>query len=64
VSASRVLVRWGLQLGLVLVPKSVHPERIQENASVYGFGLDAEDLGAMEKLDEGYRTSWDPTAAP
>ena len=64
VTPARVLVRWALQLGLVVIPKSVHPERIQENASVYGFGLDAEDLAAIETLDEGYRTSWDPTVAP
>ena len=61
---ARVLVRWALQLGLVVLPKSVRPERIQENASVYGFGLDSADMAAMEGLDEGYRTSWDPTDAP
>lgn len=64
VTPARVLVRWALQQGLVVLPKSVHPERIQENASVYGFALDADDLAALEQLDEGYRTSWDPTDAP
>ena len=64
VTPARILVRWGLQRGFVVLPKSVRPERIQENASVYGFGLDAEDLAALEGLDDGYRTSWDPTDAP
>ena len=64
VTPARVLVRWALQLGFVVIPKSVHAERIQENASVYGFGLDAEDLAAIEQIDEGFRTSWDPTVAP
>jgi diketogulonate reductase-like aldo/keto reductase len=61
---AQVLVRWALQLGLVVLPKSVRAERIRENAEVYGFALDDEDLAAMGRLDEGYRTSWDPTDAP
>jgi diketogulonate reductase-like aldo/keto reductase len=61
---AQVLLRWGLQHDLVVIPKSVRPERIRENADVYGFSLDAEDLRALDGLDEGYRTSWDPTDAP
>ncbi len=61
---AQVLVRWGLQHGLVSIPKSVHQDRIRENADVFGFALDAEDLAALDALDEGYRTSWDPTDAP
>jgi diketogulonate reductase-like aldo/keto reductase len=61
---AQVLVRWGLQQGLVVLPKSVKPARIEENAGVYGFALDEEDLAALAGLDEGFRTSWDPTDAP
>jgi methylglyoxal/glyoxal reductase len=61
---AQVLLRWGLQHDLVVIPKSVHAERIRENADLYSFALDAEDLAALDALDEGYRTSWDPTAAP
>ena len=61
---AQVLVRWALQLGYVALPKSVQRERIRENADVYRFELDADDLAAMERLDEGYRTSWHPTDAP
>ncbi len=64
VTPARVLVRWALQSGLIVIPKSVHAERIRENADVYGFALDPEDLAALDALDEGYRTSWDPTVAP
>ncbi len=64
VTAARVLVRWALEHGFVVLPKSVRPARIQENAEVFGFALDREDLGALDDLDEGYRTSWDPTDAP
>jgi diketogulonate reductase-like aldo/keto reductase len=61
---AQVLVRWGLQQGLVVLPKSVKPARVEENAGVYGFALDEEDLAALAGLDEGFRTSWDPTDAP
>ncbi len=61
---AQVLVRWGIQHDLVTIPKSARPERIRENADVFGFTLDTEDLAALDGLDEGYRTSWDPTDAP
>jgi methylglyoxal/glyoxal reductase len=61
---AQVLLRWGLQHDLVVIPKSVRPERIRENADLFGFELDAEDVGALDALDEGYRTSWDPTGVP
>jgi methylglyoxal/glyoxal reductase len=58
---AQVLLRWGIQHDLVVIPKSVRAERIRENADLFGFELDAEDLSALDGLDEGYRTSWDPT---
>lgn len=61
---AQVLVRWCLEHELVVIPKSVHADRIRENADVFGFRLDAGDLAALDRLDEGYRTSWDPTDVP
>jgi diketogulonate reductase-like aldo/keto reductase len=61
---AQVMLRWGLQHELVVIPKSVRPERIRENADVYGFSLDAQDLAALDGIDEGYRTSWDPSDVP
>ncbi len=61
---AQVLVRWGLQHGLATIPKSAHEARIRENVDVYGFELDPGDMAALDALDEGYRTSWDPTDAP
>jgi diketogulonate reductase-like aldo/keto reductase len=61
---AQVLVRWSLEHRLVVIPKSVKPERIRENADVFGFALDAEDLAALDGLDAGFRTSWDPTDVP
>jgi len=59
---AQVLLRWGIQHELVVIPKSVRPERIRENADLFGFALDADDMAALDGLDEGYRTSWDPTS--
>jgi diketogulonate reductase-like aldo/keto reductase len=63
-TGAQVLLRWGLERGLIVIPKSVKKERILENAAIYDFELDATDLGVLNHLDEGLRTSWDPTNAP
>jgi diketogulonate reductase-like aldo/keto reductase len=56
----QILMRWSLQMGFIPLPKSVKPSRIEENADIYGFELDVED---MKVLDTGkYENSaWDPT---
>ncbi|GAA3923458.1 aldo/keto reductase [Streptomyces gulbargensis] len=57
---AQVVLRWHLQLGNVVIPKSVTPSRIRENIDVFDFELDAEDLAAIAALDEGRRLGPDP----
>jgi 2,5-diketo-D-gluconate reductase A len=57
---AQVVLRWHLQLGNVVIPKSVTPERIEENFDVFGFELSDEQMGAIEALDRGERTGPDP----
>ncbi|MER6995649.1 aldo/keto reductase [Streptomyces sp. NPDC000410] len=57
---AQVVLRWHLQLGNVVIPKSVTPSRIRENIDVFGFELDADDLAALGALDEGRRLGPDP----
>ncbi|MFE2374112.1 aldo/keto reductase [Streptomyces sp. NPDC059398] len=59
-SAAQVVLRWHLQTGNVVIPKSVTPSRIRENIDVFGFELDADDLAAIAALDEGKRLGADP----
>lgn len=60
VTPAQAIIRWHLELGNVVIPKSVTPSRIAENFDVFGFTLDDEDLAAFEGLDRGMRTGPDP----
>jgi 2,5-diketo-D-gluconate reductase A len=56
----QVVIRWHLQLGLVVIPKSVTPERIAQNFDVLDFRLSDTEMGAIGDLDEGRRIGPDP----
>jgi diketogulonate reductase-like aldo/keto reductase len=60
VSNGQVAIRWQLQLGNVVFPKSVTQERIEENFDVFGFELTDAELAAIAGLDAGERTGPDP----
>jgi diketogulonate reductase-like aldo/keto reductase len=57
---AQVVLRWHLQLGNVVIPKSVTPSRIRENIAVFDFSLDDEDLAAISALNEDRRLGPDP----
>ncbi|NUR68595.1 MAG: aldo/keto reductase [Streptomyces sp.] len=59
-SPAQVVLRWHLQLGNIVIPKSVTPARIRENADVFDFALTDEELTAIAGLDRGLRTGPDP----
>jgi methylglyoxal/glyoxal reductase len=61
---AQILIRWALEHELVVLPKSTRKERIEENATVFDFSLDAADLRALDGLNENLHTGWDPTDAP
>ncbi len=57
---AQIVLRWHLQLGNVVIPKSVTPSRIKENIEVFDFSLDTEDLAAISALNEERRLGPDP----
>jgi len=57
---AQVVIRWHVQLGNVVIPKSVTPERIEENFSVFDFHLTEAEMTAIEALDAGARIGPDP----
>ncbi|HWI73172.1 MAG TPA: aldo/keto reductase [Baekduia sp.] len=59
-TVAQVILRWHLQLGNVVIPKSATPARIQENVDVFDFELSAADMDAIRRLDRGERTGFDP----
>nr|HEX4313167.1 aldo/keto reductase [Kofleriaceae bacterium] len=61
---AQVLLRWGVQHGAVVLPKSVRRERIAENAALFDFALDAAQMARLDALEEGLSTGWDPQGAP
>jgi 2,5-diketo-D-gluconate reductase A len=60
VTPAQVVLRWHVQLGNIVIPKSVTPQRIRENIDVFGFELSAEDLATIATVDTGRRIGPDP----
>jgi len=59
-SPAQVMLRWGLQHGRSVIPKSTKPERIAENIDVFDFELTADELAAIDGLDTGKRGGPEP----
>ena len=57
---AQVILRWHLQVGNVVIPKSSNPERIRQNFEVFDFELSEDDMAAIARLDTGERIGPDP----
>lgn len=60
VSPAQAIIRWHLQLGGALIPKSVNPARLRENLDVAGFSLDEDEMARIAGLESGERTGSHP----
>lgn len=63
-TAAQVLIRWAIDKGFVVLPKSTNTYRIAQNGDVFDFELSGDDLSRLDDLDENLVTGWDPTGAP
>ncbi len=62
-TAAQVALRWNAQRGVVIIPKSTHKERMEENFNIWDFALSDEDMAAIAKLDLGRSEIIDHSAA-
>ncbi len=60
---AQVVLRWHIELGLVVIPKSITPARIRENIEIFDFALDADDMAKIATLETGERMGGDPETA-
>ena len=59
-SAAQVVLRWHLQHDILVIPKSVTPSRIEENANIFDFALSSEDMKVIDSLNRDQRFGKDP----
>ena len=63
-TAAQVMIRWAIQNGNTVIPKSVRPKRIEENANVFDFELREDQIKILDELEEGLRFCPDPLVLP
>ena len=61
---AQLMIRWGIEHGLVVIPKSTREERIRENSQVFDFDISDDDMRSLDSLNEDLRLNWDPTNVP
>lgn len=67
VTEAQILLRWAVQKGYPVLPKSTNPDHIRRNADIFGFTIDPSDMTAIAKMDRGDGVAWatgDPTRTP
>ncbi len=61
---AQLMIRWGIEHGLVVIPKSTREERIRENSQVFDFDISDDDMRSLDSLNQDLRLNWDPTNVP
>jgi 2,5-diketo-D-gluconate reductase A len=59
-TVAQVIIRWHIELGNLVIPKTSNPERLKENIDVFGFALDHEDMAVIATLNTGERVGPNP----
>ena len=61
---AQVLIRWSMQKGNIVIPKSSNKDRIEQNFRIFDFTLNPEDMNLLNQFDQNLITCWDPTVEP
>ena len=67
ISEAQLLLKWGIQKGYPVIPKSIKKERLEENIDLFGFDIGTDDMEIISQLDKGDGVAWssgDPTLVP
>jgi diketogulonate reductase-like aldo/keto reductase len=59
-TSAQILLRWGLQHNIIEIPKSASMQHLKENADIFDFNIDKDDIGALDRLNEDFRLGDDP----
>lgn len=60
VTPAQIMLRWNMQRGVIVIPKSVRAERIKQNSDLYGFELTPDDMDSIEDINANLRRAYDP----
>lgn len=58
---AQIMLRWALQHKVIVIPKSSNNNRIEENADIFDFNLDDEDMQILDSSNYNFRVAWDPS---
>ena len=61
---AQIMLRWCVQKGFIVIPKSANPKRLSENIDILDFKLDDGDMDRLAGLDKDMRTCWSPVHVP
>jgi len=60
-SAAQLMLRWNIQHGNVIIPKSINPTHIRENADIFDFTISIDDMHYLDSINEDFHSDWDPS---
>jgi len=63
-TSAQILIRWSIQKGNIAIPKSSNKSRIEENFNVFNFKIENKDMKLLDKFEQEFITSWNPTIEP
>ena len=61
---TQIILKWNIQQGRSVIPKSANPQRIKDNFNIFDFNIESEDLKIIDSINENFRVRFDPNVYP